>query len=167
MSVEQHRTDSPDRVVCAVLTVSDTRTPENDAGGQAIVALLHAAGHHVAEHRLTRDDPAAVRTALHAFLERRDVQAIITTGGTGIARRDSTYEAIAELFEKELVGFGELFRRLSFDEIGPAAMLSRATAGVVANRIVFMLPGSEKAVTLAMTKLIVPELRHVVGELTK
>jgi molybdenum cofactor biosynthesis protein B len=167
MSVEEHREASPDRVVCAVLTVSDTRTLETDTGGQAIVARLQAAGHEVVDRRLTRDDPTAVRATLHAFLGRREVQAIITTGGTGIARRDSTYEAIAELFEKELVGFGELFRRLSYDEIGAPAMLSRATAGVVANRIVFMLPGSEDAVRLAMGELIIPELGHIVRELTK
>lgn len=165
MSVEAHRQTAPAGVQCAVLTVSDTRTPETDTSGRAIAALLDAAGHTVARRQILRDEPDQVRAAVQADLG--TVDAIITTGGTGITARDSTYEAIAALFEKRLDGFGELFRALSYTEIGSAAMLTRATAGVARRTVIFMLPGSEHAVRLAMTKLIVPELGHVVRELRR
>ncbi len=150
---------------CFVLTISDTRTEANDASGGAIVELLTGAGHHVAGRRIVRDDPAAVREAVQSAVNTADV--IITTGGTGITARDSTYEALAALLDKHLDGFGELFRMLSYAEIGAAAMLSRATAGSIGATAVFSLPGSEHAVRLAMTKLILPEIGHVVRELRR
>jgi molybdenum cofactor biosynthesis protein B len=152
-------------VRCFVLTISDTRTDATDTSGRAIAELLDAAGHLVTERALLRDEPREVRELVAARLG--TVDAIITTGGTGITSRDSTYEAIDALLEKRLDGFGELFRVLSYQEIGSAAMLTRATAGVARATAVFMLPGSEHAVRLAMTKLIAPELGHVVRELRR
>jgi len=167
MSVSEHRAQSQRQVTCFVLTVSDTRTLATETSGRAIADLLVAAGHVVAGRTVVRDEPTEVARVVGEQLARDGVQAIITTGGTGIARRDSTYEAVTALFDKRLDGFGELFRVLSFHEIGAAAMLSRATAGVAAGRAVFVLPGSEAAVRLAMERLILPELGHVVRELTK
>ncbi|MEO6238043.1 MAG: molybdenum cofactor biosynthesis protein B [Vicinamibacterales bacterium] len=165
MSVAEHRQTAVAGVRCAVLTISDTRAPETDVSGRTIVELLEADGHIVAKRQILRDEPKDVHAAV---LEQvGGVDAIITTGGTGITPRDSTYEAIAGLFDKRLAGFGELFRYLSYAEIGSAAMLSRACAGVARGTIVFMLPGSENAVRLAMTKLILPELGHVIGELRR
>lgn len=167
MSVAEHRALSPSHVACLILTVSDTRTLENDTSGQAIAALLEQAGHTVTARRTVRDEPADVAAILRDAIAGRAARVIITTGGTGISKRDSTYEAVTALFEKQIDGFGELFRMLSFHEIGPAAMLSRATAGVAGGCAIFVLPGSEHAVRLAMERLILPELGHVVRELTR
>lgn len=167
MSVTTHRTAAPSSVPCLVLTVSDTRTVETDTSGQAIVALLEAAGHTVAARELVPDDPIKVAEAIRAHLGRKNVRAVITTGGTGITSRDTTYEAVTALFEKHMNGFGELFRMLSYAQVGAAAMLSRACAGVVTGCVVFVLPGSEAAVRLAMEKLILPELGHVVREISR
>lgn len=164
---DQHRAEGPRAARCFVLTVSDTRTEQTDASGRTIRDLLAAAGHEVVGHRIVRDEPAAVTAIVGERIADEGVQAIITTGGTGITSRDGTYEAIDGLLEKRLDGFGELFRMLSFQEIGAAAMLSRATAGTANRTAVFVLPGSENAVRLAMTKLIVPELRHVLQQLSK
>jgi len=154
-------------VSCFVLTVSDTRTPETDKSGLAIAELLMAAGHVVAGRLIVKDEPAeVVRTVSHQ-LDAADVQVIITTGGTGITSHDNTYEAIAELLEKRLEGFGELFRVLSYQEIGPAAMMSRASAGLSRGKIIVSLPGSEGAVRLAMSKLLIPELGHLVQQASK
>ena len=152
---------------CYVLTVSDTRTEATDRSGRAIAELLGAAGHSIAGRSIVRDDPALVRGTIERQLAHDDVQVIITTGGTGISSRDSTYEAVDALLEKRLDGFGELFRMLSFPEIGAAAMMSRACAGTIARTAVFSLPGSENAVRLAMRELILPELGHVVRELSR
>jgi molybdopterin adenylyltransferase len=152
-------------VRCFVLTISDTRTAATDTSGDAIVDLLTGGGHVIAGRRIVRDDPAAVRDVVQSVTGTADV--ILTTGGTGITARDSTYEAITALFDKRLDGFGELFRMLSYAEIGAAAMLSRATAGSIETTAIFSLPGSEHAVRLAMTKLILPEIGHVVGELRR
>jgi molybdenum cofactor biosynthesis protein B len=146
-----------------VLTISDTRTAETDASGDAIAQALTSAGHDVAGRRIVRDDPATVREIVRA--ESRNVPVIVTTGGTGITARDSTYEAISTLLDKRLDGFGELFRMLSYEQIGSAAMLSRACAGSIGTTAIFALPGSEQAVRLAMDKLILPEIGHVVREL--
>jgi molybdenum cofactor biosynthesis protein B len=146
-----------------VLTISDTRTAETDASGDAIAQALTSAGHDVAGRRIVRDDPAEVREIVRA--ESRNVPVIVTTGGTGITARDSTYEAISTLLDKRLDGFGELFRMLSYEQIGSAAMLSRACAGSIGTTAIFALPGSEQAVRLAMDKLILPEIGHVVREL--
>ncbi|MEO8483588.1 MAG: molybdenum cofactor synthesis domain-containing protein [Acidobacteriota bacterium] len=168
MSVQEHRHQTGvGSVRCAVITVSDTRTTDTDTSGRAIAELLSAAGHEVAVQRIVKDDPSAVVASIRDVLAMVDVPVIITTGGTGIASRDSTYEAVTALMDKHLTGFGELFRMLSYPEIGAAAMMTRATAGVVERRAVFVLPGSEDAVRLALTRLIVPELRHVVRELSR
>jgi len=162
-----HREASPTSVRCFVLTVSDTRTEATDTGGAAVVELLESAGHHVSGRRLVRDEPADVRSAVEAQLSTDGVDAIITTGGTGIGARDGTVEIVDALLQKRLPGFGELFRMLSFEEIGAAAMLSRACAGMAHGRIVVALPGSEHAVRLAMTRLVLPELGHLVREATR
>ena len=167
MSVHEHRSQAPSSVPCFVLTMSDTRTMETETSGRTIAELLIEAGHIVVDRQVVKDDPAEVRRVVSEHIDTGDIQAVITTGGTGISRRDSTYEALTELFEKRLDGFGELFRTLSFEQIGAAAMLSRATAGVIRGCAVFMLPGSEAGVRLAMTRLVIPELGHVVRELTK
>jgi molybdenum cofactor biosynthesis protein B len=165
VSVDEHRKAAASNVRCAVITVSDTRAHETDVSGRAIVELLEDAGHVVARRQILRDEPMDVRDAVLANVA--DVDAIITTGGTGITSRDSTYEAVASIFEKHLDGFGELFRMLSYEEIGSAAMMTRAAAGVARGTAIFLLPGSEHAVRLGMTKLILPELGHVVRELRR
>jgi len=167
MSVAEHRAHSPASVACFVLTVSDSRTLATDTSGRAIAELLTTAGHTIVDRQVVKDEPADVTRAIRDALEGATVRAILTTGGTGIAKRDSTYEAVTALFEKRLDGFGELFRMLSYEDIGSAAMLSRATAGVAAGCVIFMLPGSEAAVRLAMTRLILPELGHIARELIK
>ena len=150
-----------------MLTVSDTRTEDTDTGGRAVADLLAAAGHTVIGRCIVQDEAALVRTAVEQQLATTDVDAIITTGGTGITSRDSTYEAVTALFEKRLDGFGELFRMLSYEQVGAAAMMSRATAGLVRGRILIALPGSEAAVRLAMEKLVLPELGHMVQQARK
>jgi len=165
VGVEDHRKTAIVNVRCAVLTVSDTRAPETDVSGRTIVELLEAAGHVVAKRQILRDEPKDVHEAVLGQVG--GVDAIITTGGTGITSRDSTYEAIAELFEKRIDGFGELFRALSYEKIGSAAMMTRACAGIARGTAIFLLPGAENAVRLAMTQLILPELGHVVRELRR
>jgi len=165
VSVLEHRRNTPEEVRCLVVTVSDTRTVESDASGRAIADLLEAAGHVVAGRQIVRDEPAEVSTAIDAHAGTVDL--IVTTGGTGITSRDSTFEAVEGLLEKRLDGFGELFRMISFHQIGSAAMMSRATAGTVGRKAIFVLPGSPAAVRLAMEKLILPELGHIVQQLSK
>jgi len=165
VGVEEHRRTAVASVRCAVLTISDTRAMETDVSGRAIVELLEAAAHVVAKRQILRDDPKDVHQAVLGQVG--GVDAIITTGGTGLTSRDSTYEAIAALFDKRIEGFGELFRMLSYAEIGSAAMLTRACAGVARGTAIFLLPGAENAVRLAMTKLILPEIGHVVRELRR
>ena len=160
----EHKAAAPVRVGCYVITVSDTRTEDTDTGGRAIIELLTAAGHDVTGHTIVHDDPDLVRDAIGRQLANPAVQAIITTGGTGITSRDSTFEAVNAMLWKRLDGFGELFRMLSYEQIGSAAMMSRAVAGTVAGRVVVSLPGSEAAVRLALEKLLVPELGHLVRE---
>lgn len=167
MSVQEHKSYAPASVRCFVLTVSDTRTEATDTGGQAIRELLESAGHLVNGHTIVRDDPEAVAGTVTRALSDKQTQVIVTTGGTGITSRDGTFEAIDRLLEKRLTGFGELFRMLSFEQIGPAAMLSRATAGTAQGKAIFVLPGSPDAVRLAMTRLIIPELGHVVQQVTR
>ena len=166
-SVQKHREASPDRIRVAVLTISDTRTPENDTGGDTIVEALKGAGHTVSSRDIVRDDPIRIEELLKEWLAKEDVDAVITTGGTGISGRDATYEVVSRLIDKKLDGFGELFRMLSYEEIGAAAMLSRATAGAAGFKFLACLPGSRNAVRLAMEKLLVPEMGHVVFELKK
>ncbi len=167
MSQEEHKARAPLSVRCFIVTVSDTRTEATDTGGRAIADLLTAAGHVVAGRAIVKDDPDLVRATLERQLASADVQAIIATGGTGITSRDSTYEVVTGLLQKRLDGFGELFRMLSFEQIGPAAMMSRACAGIAAGHIVVSLPGSEDAVRLAMERLLIPELGHLVQQASR
>lgn len=167
MTVTEHKATAPSSVQCFIVTVSDTRTLDDDVSGRTIAELLTAAGHVVTGRTVVRDDPELVHSTIERHLADRGVQVIITNGGTGITSRDSTYEAISTLLEKRLDGFGELFRMLSYQEVGPAAMMTRACAGLVARRIVVALPGSPGAVRLAMEKLVIPELGHLVQQASK
>jgi molybdopterin adenylyltransferase len=160
----EHKAAAPSRVGCYVITVSDTRTEATDTGGRAIAELLSAAGHDVVGHTIVQDDAELLRDTIGRQLANPAVQAIITTGGTGITSRDCTYEAVSAMLWKRLDGFGELFRILSYEQIGAAAMMSRAVAGTIAGRILVSLPGSEAAVRLAVEKLLIPELGHLVRE---
>lgn len=163
----EHKAQSPAVANCFIVTVSDTRDEATDTSGRAIFDLLWAGGHQVVGRRIVRDEPDQVRAIVTEQLANPQVQVIITTGGTGITSRDTTFEAIDALLQKRLEGFGELFRFLSYQEIGSAAMLSRASAGLANGKIILSLPGSEGAVRLAMTRLILPELGHLVREATR
>jgi molybdenum cofactor biosynthesis protein B len=167
VSQAEHKSHAPAAVACFVMTVSDTRTAESDTGGRAIREMLEEAGHLVTGHAIVRDDPAAVAALIRERLGDGATRVVITTGGTGITSRDGTFEAVDRLLEKRLDGFGELFRMLSFVDIGPAAMMSRATAGTVGRSAIFVLPGAPDAVRLAMARLILPELGHVVQQLNR
>jgi molybdenum cofactor biosynthesis protein B len=169
-AVAEHKALGPRSIRCFVLTVSDTRTEDTDTSGRAIVDLLSAAGHEVVGRAIVRDDPSLVGDAIKTQLadnQATHAQVVITSGGTGITSRDSTYEAVDAMLEKRLDGFGELFRMLSFEQIGPSAMMSRAVAGLASGRIVISLPGSEAAVRLAMERLILPELGHMVQQASR
>ena len=166
-SVHQHRDAAPESVGVAVLTISDTRTPETDTGGDVVEETMRGAGHEVVAREIVRDEAASIRTTLVDLLARPDVDAVVTTGGTGISGRDTTYEVVERMVEKRLDGFGELFRMLSYEEIGATAILSRALAGAVGTKLVASLPGSRNAVRLGMEKLLVPEVAHIVFELRK
>ena len=160
--------DAPGMTVnCAVITVSDTRSPETDKSGQVIRQLLQSAGHTVGGYAIVKDEPAQIRAQMELLARRSDLDAVIFNGGTGIAPRDTTYDAIERMLEKTLPGFGELFRQLSYQEIGSRAIASRAIAGVYQGKLIFSLPGSSNAVSLAMQKLILPELNHLVSQLGK
>jgi molybdopterin adenylyltransferase len=163
----EHKATAPKSVGCFVLTVSDTKNPETDTSGAVIRELLTAAGHRVAGSAIVRDEPAEVARLVRDACARDEVQTVILTGGTGITSRDSTYEAVEALLDKRLPGFGELFRMLSFQEIGAAAMLSRAQMGIHARRIVVSLPGSPNACRLALDKLLIPELGHLLREASR
>jgi molybdenum cofactor biosynthesis protein B len=150
-----------------VITCSDTRTQETDTSGQLIRKLLEERGHRVVGYHLAKDDPAEIQLLIARGTVNEAVQAIIVNGGTGISRRDSTFEAVDEMLGKRLSGFGEIFRYLTHQEIGSPAIMTRATAGIINGRVLFSIPGSENAVRLAMEKLILPELGHLVKELSK
>lgn len=167
MSSQEHKSAAPGRVRVFVLTVSDTRTDETDTAGRAIIERLLEAGHAVAGKAIEPDEPGRVAELVRRQAAIGDVDAIITTGGTGLTSRDSTFEAIDALLHKRLPGFGELFRMLSYHDIGTAAMMSRACAGTIGRVIVISLPGSEAAVRLAMTKLVIPELGHMIQQANK
>ena len=149
------------------LTVSDTRTPETDTSAQEAKRLVEAAGHAVGQYAIVPDEPEQVQDSVLGWLADDRLGAVIISGGTGVSARDTTYEALNEMLDKHLPGFGELFRMLSFEEIGSAAMISRATAGVARGKMLFLLPGSRAAVRLALTRLILPELGHLLAELGK
>jgi molybdenum cofactor biosynthesis protein B len=166
-SSAEHRASSPKSICCAVLTISDTRTEDTDKSGQFILDSLKSAGHEVRGYRIVKDDPDQILDFIDETANSGTIQAVLINGGTGISKRDNTFEALDSLFEKKLEGFGELFRMLSYEEIGAAAMLSRASAGTYRGMIVFSMPGSTAAVRLAMEKLILPEIGHVVRELSR
>ncbi|MCY7278523.1 MAG: MogA/MoaB family molybdenum cofactor biosynthesis protein [Phormidesmis sp. CAN_BIN44] len=158
--------DAPGMTVsCAVITVSDTRTRDTDRSGQLIKQLLSEAGHAIGFYTLVKDEPDQIRSQMQTLSDRSDLNALIFNGGTGIAPRDTTYDAIEGLLEKTLPGFGEIFRALSYAEIGSRAIASRAIAGVYRGKLVFSVPGSSNAVKLAVEKLILPELVHLVSQL--
>ena len=161
---DQHRAEGPQTVSCAVITVSDTRTLQSDKGGQTLIEQLQDAGHRVVFREIIPDQPEAMRSRLIELRDRDDVAAILMTGGTGISRRDQTYETVSHLLTKPLPGYGELFRMRSYEQIGSAAMLSRATGGLLDRTVVLTMPGSPAAVRLAMQEIILPELGHLVRE---
>jgi molybdenum cofactor biosynthesis protein B len=167
VSVAEHKQHAPAAraVRIAAITVSDTRTEKTDEGGRLLAELCRGAGFSVVSTAILRDEPADVAAQVQALCTGQQVDAVLLTGGTGLTRRDNTVEAVAKLFDKTIDGYGELFRSLSYAAIGPAAMLSRATAGTVGDVVVFTMPGSPAAVRLALEKLIVPELPHIVAEL--
>ncbi|WP_313149818.1 molybdenum cofactor biosynthesis protein B [Lysinibacillus capsici] len=162
-----HPTHQQQPIQVAVLTVSDTRTKADDYAGQRIQSLLQEAAFEVVDYQLTKDEPLDIARYVKKWCSDPTINTIIVTGGTGFTPRDQTYDTILPLFEKEMMGFGELFRMLSYEEIGPKAMFSRATAGSLQQTAIYVLPGSTNAVTLAMTKLIVPTVQHFVGELKR
>jgi len=166
-TAREHRATAPETVGCFVLTISDTKTPETDTSGTVIRELLAAAGHLVIDSAIVRDEPADVQRIVREACANPDVRAVVLTGGTGITSRDSTFEAVEALLDKRLPGFGELFRMLSYGEVGAAAMLSRAQMGICARRIVVSLPGSPNACRLALEKLLIPELPHLVREVSR
>ena len=166
-SVHGHRHGARQKLAAIVITVSDTRTISDDTGGALLAELLEAAGHQVVERCIVRDEVDAIRAAIDAAVMRDDVQAVLLTGGTGIAVRDVTPEAIEPILDRVIPGFGELFRMLSYQEIGSAALLSRAIAGTARGRVVAALPGSRAAIRLAVEKLLLPELPHLAADAAK
>lgn len=168
MSTQEHKQAAPSQVRCKVITVSDTRTPDTDKSGKLMMEMLEAAGHKIVDYVIVKDEAEPIRTEVMKGCTNANVDVVLTNGGTGIAKRDVTIETVQSIFEKDIPGFGEIFRMLSYTEdIGSAALLSRAAAGVINDRAVFSTPGSTGAVRLAMEKLIIPEIGHVVRELTK
>ncbi len=166
-SVQEHRAQAPHRVTAAVITISDTRTKENDTSGKTAIEFLEKAGHKVVAWEIVPDEPARIRNTIEQLRRDPQLDAILLTGGTGVGSRDQTFETLAGMLTKTLTGFGELFRMLSYDEIGAAAMLSRAIGGLIDRTVVLAMPGSTAAVRLAMEKLIVPELGHLVRKARK
>lgn len=162
MSVTEHRQRAEQCLRVAVLTVSDTRTLETDLGGNLIQSLLEQAGHEISDRRIVKDECQAIRGVAQELLAAQGVDALLVTGGTGLAARDQTTEGIEALYDATIPGYGELFRMLSYQEIGPAAMLSRASGGRHGQQVVLTMPGSPAGVQLAMEKLIIPELPHLV-----
>lgn len=160
----EHKAQAPLSVRCAVITVSDTRTVDTDTGGQTLIERLTSAGHSVVQRFIIPDEPDLLRAQLQQLGERSDIDAVLLTGGTGITRRDQTYETVCSLLSKPLPGYGELFRMLSYQEIGTAALLSRAVGGLMGRIVLLTMPGSPAAVRLAMDKVILPELGHLVRE---
>ena len=165
--VQEHRGAAPESVACAVVTISDTRTPATDKSGTLIVEFLEGAGHCVIDRQIVPDEPDKIRPLLMQYGLRSDIDAVLLTGGTGVSPRDRTFETISAMLTKPLPGYGELFRMLSYQEIGAAAMLSRALGGLMGSMVVLTMPGSTAAVRLAMEKLVMPELGHIVREATK
>ena len=166
-AAHEHKSQAPSQIGCMVITCSDTPTRETDASGRRIMHMLKDAGHSVVDYFIVKDEPAKIKAKIKAGTANKRIHAIIINGGTGISRRDSTFEAVDGMLEKKLDGFGEVFRYLTYQEIGSPAIMSRATAGIIKGRVLFSTPGSENAVRLAMEKLILPELGHIVQQLRK
>ena len=160
----EHKADAPSILRCAVVTVSDTRTLETDSGGQRVVDLLSEAGHAVVCREIIPDEPETMTRLLQSCRDNDEIDAVLMTGGTGVTSRDQTYETVTQLITRSLPGYGELFRMLSYEQVGAAAMLSRATAGLMQQTILLTMPGSPAAIDLAMRKIILPELGHLVRE---
>jgi molybdenum cofactor biosynthesis protein B len=167
MGHKEHKEQAPHDVRIAVITVSDSRTVETDSSGQTIMEMIRQTSHRLTAYHLIKDEPTEVVALLRSLCENASIDAVIINGGTGISRRDSTYEAVTELYEKIISGFGEIFRFVSYQAIGSAAIMSRASAGVYRQRIIISLPGSVEAVTLAMRTLIIPEIAHMVYEVKR
>ncbi len=163
---QEHLAKRVDQVGCAIITVSDSRTVDTDTSGSLIRALLTDAGHHVVGYRIVPDEPSIVTQTTLEYCQSNDCLAVLVTGGTGLAPRDTTYEALSKLYDKQIDGFGELFRMLSYEQIGSAAMLSRASAGLCQATAIFSMPGSIAAVRLAMEKLVLEQISHLAGLLT-
>jgi molybdenum cofactor biosynthesis protein B len=166
-AVSEHRAAAASSLKLAVVTVSDSRTLETDTSGALIVALAEEAGHQVVARALVRDEPVEMAPLFTRFTTDGGVDALLVTGGTGISPRDQTYETVSAMLTKPLPGYGELFRMLSFGEIGPACLLSRAIGGLIGQMVVLVMPGSRAAVELAMRRIILPELPHIVREARK
>jgi molybdenum cofactor biosynthesis protein B len=165
MSVHEHKEKAKKSVRCFVVTVSDTRDESTDTSGQTIKQFLTGEGHSLEGYRIVKDEPVQIDALLNEVLGNSDIEAVIVNGGTGIAPRDGTYEVVSRFIEKNLDGFGEIFRYLSYLDIGSAAIMSRAAAGTARGKVLISLPGSKGAVTLAMEKLILPEIRHMVSQI--
>ncbi len=166
-SVQEHRSYSPAQLGFSILTASDSRTLEDDESGCRIAELVNAAGHRVIERRVLPDDEGEIRAAAAAAVERQQADVVVISGGSGFAPRDVSVEAVMPLLDREIEGFGQLFRTLSFQQVGAAAMLSRAMAGVIGRSVVFVLPGSPPAAELAMVSLILPEVAHLLGQIRR
>ncbi|MFH1381767.1 MAG: MogA/MoaB family molybdenum cofactor biosynthesis protein [Chloroflexota bacterium] len=167
MGYQEHRENAPRNLNCAVLTISDSRTEATDESGKYIREKLTENGHRVMAHALLKNDANSIKNEMATLLQQADLQIIITSGGTGVSHRDVTVETISPILEKKLDGFGELFRSLSYQEIGTASMMSRAIAGVAGGKVILCLPGSLGATKLAMEKIILPEIGHMVREATR
>ena len=166
MSIQEHKKESTPLYVM-VVTVSDTRTEQTDKSGRKMIELLETSHHHVADYEIVKDDQEAIEEALFKGCRDPRVQVILLNGGTGLSNRDVTFEIVERVIERPIPGFGEIFRMLSYEEIGSPSMLSRATAGIARKTVIFSVPGSTGAVTLAMEKLILPEMGHIVREISK
>jgi molybdenum cofactor biosynthesis protein B len=167
MSYHEHRHTAPENVNCAVVIISDSRTEQDDESGKLIKQRLADSGHHVLSYGILKNDTTAIRAKITELLGLEGLQVIITSGGTGASHRDVTVDTIEPMLEKRLDGFGELFRQLTYQEIGTGSILSRAVAGIIGSRVVFCFPGSLNAATLAMDKIILPEIGHLVREATR
>lgn len=167
MEFPKHNRHQKIKTGCAVLTVSNTRSEENDESGKLAKKLLTQDGHRISAYKIVKNDKAEIQEGVKTFLQKEEIRVIVISGGTGISRRDVTVDALSELMEKVITGFGEFFRRMSYEEVGEVAMISRAIAGTIGGRIVFCLPGSTNAVRLALTKLILPSLGHMLWEIKR
>lgn len=167
MEFPEHNRHQKIKTGCAVLTVSNTRSEENDESGKLAKKLLTQDGHRISAYKIVKNDKAEIQKAVKTFLQNEEIRVIIISGGTGISRRDVTVDALSELMEKVITGFGEFFRRMSYEEVEEVAMISRAIAGTIGDRIVFCLPGSTNAVRLALTKLVLPSLGHMLWEVKR